>query len=96
MEGEKSEVMELTESEFLVIDELYFPINFEMIIENTGVEKNDITILLKNLLKKEFIHQMKFNSTMNDYERCLESDFEKMEEYLYVASKKGLLAHNSK
>lgn len=84
----------LSEEEFAVMDEIYFPVSFETILKNTKSDKVKLEMVLKNLLRKEFVHQMKYNEKLKDYERCLEADFEKMETNLYVASKKGLLAHN--
>ena len=85
----------LSEIEFAVMDEIYFPATFQLIVKNTKGENTLIKSILKNLLEKKFVHQMKYNEQLNDYERCLDSDFENIEKYLYVASKNGLLAHNS-
>ena len=94
MERKNGQIENLSENEYAIMDEIYFPTSFDAIVKNTKLSREDVSSLLKNLLQKEFVHQMKFNETMNDYERCLDADYSHPETYLYVASKKGLLAHN--
>ena len=82
----------MTDQEFDVLDELYFVISFEALREQVGIEENDLKETLKGLLEKQWV-------------KCLQSvdeevegrpDFEdKYSEYYYLATKKGLFAHNT-
>lgn len=85
----------LSSIEFAIMDEVYFPAPFESIVKNTNLERELIKSTLKNLLEKKFVLQMKYNNTLNDFEKILESDLKHLEDYKYVASKQGLLEHNT-
>ena len=84
----------LSEIEFAVMDEIYFPASLETIAKNSKHPLDLVKKTIASLLEKKFIHQMKFNEAMNDYERLTVTDFRNLEQYLYVASKQGLSAHN--
>lgn len=84
----------MTEGEFVVLDELYFVQSFAELEESTGLEEGELKEVLNTLLAKGWV-------------RCLSSrgaepaaDLERLpdafREHYYLASKAGLLAHNSR
>lgn len=84
----------MTNQEFDVLDELYFLISYKDLESNCGLDPNVLKNLLWDLLKNEWVlcHQN------NDQE--IEPTNEEFESqfgnYHYLASKKGLLAHNAR
>jgi hypothetical protein len=81
--------------EFDVMDEVYFISSFQQIADNTNATTEELMAVLKSLLQKEFIHQLIYNSTLHDFEKMDKYDEAQLETASYVASRKGLLAHNS-
>ena len=83
----------MTDDEFDVMDELYFLQSFEELKEQVDIEGEKLKEILRNLLSKGWV-------------KCFESateslaidiiDFESnFDKYHYLATKEGLLAHNS-
>ncbi|MEY5046862.1 MAG: hypothetical protein RLZZ175_221 [Bacteroidota bacterium] len=82
----------MTNNEFDILDELYFVCTFDDLVQKLDLSEDEIKNTLLVLLQKEWI-------------RCLENEVEiavSLDEYLvgykkytYIASKKGLFAHNT-
>lgn len=81
--------------EFEVMDELYLLSSFQQIKEATGAPAADLKNVLLSLLQNNYIRQMVYSKSLNDYEPMEIYDESKLESSSYVATKKGLLAHNS-
>lgn len=83
----------MTDLEFQVLDELYFVKQFEVLQSETALAEPALRNALQQLLEKEYI-------------KCLKSPAEEVfadelnfaqdyRQYFYLATKKGLLAHNT-
>lgn len=82
----------MTNSEFDILDELYFVCTIDDLVIKIDLSEQEIKDTLWTLLQKGFI-------------KCLENELEiavSLDEYLvgykkysYIASKKGLFAHNT-
>jgi hypothetical protein len=82
----------MTDAEFDVLDELYFVTSYKDLQSNAGLTEEDLIGTLKELKAKSWI---KVLSGPDDEVRDEEIDISgSYSEYFYLASKKGLLAHN--
>lgn len=86
----------LTESEFLVLDELYFVSSYHDILEHINMDVAIFKTTLMSLLEKGFAVQMKYNVTHNDFEKLERPDQTCLEHSSFVATREGLLIHNSR
>ncbi|MCS6832491.1 MAG: transporter [Flammeovirgaceae bacterium] len=83
----------MSDVEYQVLDELYFVISFEKLKENTGLSEEELKNCLYQMLEKGWIKCFKDKEAR---EIATDIDFEnKYAQYQYLATKKGLLAHNS-
>jgi hypothetical protein len=82
----------LTDLEFVIIDELYFICNFNELLFNTSIEIQELKSTLWQLLEQDLIKCLVEEEEQNISLVDFELNFKK---YHYIASKKGLLAHNT-
>ena len=81
----------MEETEFEVLDELYFVISFDELLNAVDLTEKELLKVLIELERKEWIRIYDSNDTeLEKYD--LEDGFRT---YFYLASKKGLFAHNS-
>ena len=84
----------MTDQEFDVLDELYFVQSFEEVKDITGMEAGELKQVLAHLLEKGWIRCMESRDVGPDSGKL---DFEgNHQQYFYLATKAGLLAHNSR
>lgn len=83
----------MTEREFDLMDELYFVISIQELISKLGWERQEIETELNNLIEKNWVKLICKNSKLEEKEVHNPIEFSK---YEYLATKKGLLAHNSR
>ena len=84
----------MTDIEFDVMDELYFVIWFSDLQKATELEEAELKSCLIKLIEKEWVKCFK---NIDEEELKDNIDFDNnYREYAYLATKKGLLAHNSK
>jgi hypothetical protein len=84
----------LTDLEYRILDELYFISSYQTLVENLSEEKENIRQAIENMLVNGWIIQIKYE---HENEKKLEMpDFSALEQSYFVASKKGLLIHNSR
>jgi hypothetical protein len=84
----------MTDKEFDILDELYFTIAFDSLKSKLPFQDLELREELLGLIKKGWVKclQKQTDEEMNDLE-----NFEKeYKNYNYLASKAGLLAHNSR
>lgn len=84
----------MSDEEFDVLDELYFVISFEELMEAIDMHEQMLFQVLKDLLEKGWIRCYR-----NHSEELLphEANFSRFyREYHYLATKAGLLAHNGR
>ncbi|HYV92266.1 MAG TPA: hypothetical protein VE978_10800 [Chitinophagales bacterium] len=84
----------LTDLEYRMLDELYFVSSFQNVLDNLIEERSHVIDALKNLLENNLVTQVKMESGRE--EKLEVPDFAILEESYFVASKKGLLLHNSR
>jgi len=83
----------MSDLEYDVLDELYFVQSYEALTGSTGFEDDLLKKVLKKLLSKKWI---KCLSSMTEEIAYDDVDFDKdFRNIFYLATKSGLLAHNS-
>ncbi len=84
----------MTDNEFDVLDELYFVQSFEALTQVLSMPEQELKLALEALLKKGWI---KCFQSLTEELPADEIHFEtQYRNYYYLASKAGLLAHNSR
>ncbi len=84
----------MSDEEFDVMDELYFVQSFDYLIEELEMTASELKGVLQSLLQRGWI---KCFYNMNDEVFEDQLDFENaFENYYYLATKTGLLAHNGR
>lgn len=86
---------ELNDLEFRILDEAYFVSSYQTILQNVGSGEEIFQPALMALLQRGFISQMKYNAAMNDFERLDQPESNTLKESSFVATRQGLLIHNS-
>jgi len=87
---------ELSDLEFRIIDELYFVNSFDDLVHSLQEDRTVIEIVLIQLLHKGLIIQLIFEIDSHNYKVLDEPDLHAIRESFFVASKSGLLLHNSR
>ncbi len=82
----------MTDIEYEVLDELYFVISYSDLKEQTGIDEKDLKHCLMELMEKKWIVCFKSISEELPIENV--NLGEGFKNYFYLASKKGLFAHN--
>ena len=83
----------MTDEEFEVLDELYFVLSWDELQNATGKPKEQLIKVLIQLLEKGWIRVYR---KMDDELSLDEIDLkDQSASYFYLASKEGLLAHNT-
>lgn len=81
----------MTDIEYNILDELYFIINFKQLVSETQLSEETLKVELRKLIDKNWVRA--FSSPDEEIDH---SNFEQLYSSLYyLASKKGLLAHNT-
>jgi len=82
----------MTDLEFDVLDELYFVIGFESLLEATELEEHELYNCLKGLVSKGWVKCfIGMDEELPLSKVALDTNYKN---YSYLATKKGLLAHN--
>lgn len=84
----------LSDMEFRVLDELYFVTAYHELLELTALEEGQFRETLLGLIDQGLVHQMRYNATINDFERLEQPDRASCLQSSFVASRQGLLIHN--
>ena len=83
----------MTDLEFDLLDELYFVISFQEILAELSWSTEVLSEELEKLLHKEWIKTIERETMLELTLVPPTADYHK---YLFLATKKGLLAHNCK
>jgi hypothetical protein len=89
-------IPELDDIEFEILNCLYFVEPFEKILEEVDFPANVVADVLKTLIHKKMVVAMFWDDKIQDYKRSFIYDSDNMNSYSYLATKEGLLAHNSR
>ena len=81
--------------EFDLMDELYFITPFKDLLSAISRPEPITKKTMCSLIQKEFVWQFYFDEAVNDFVRTDPPDLLELQKYYYLASKKGLLAHNT-
>ena len=87
------EELQMNDNEFDVLDELYFVQSYNDLRQMCGLDDRILIVVLANLYQKQWIRVLKSHDEDEDPKQVDLSN--KYQEYFYLASKKGLLAHNT-
>ena len=84
----------MSEQEFLVLDELYFLQSFQELHEQSGLAEEELKKVLEGMLAKGWVKCLRSREGEEPVEVA---EFQqKYNDLLYLATKAGLLAHNSR
>ena len=89
-------IAELDDVEYEILNCLYFVEPFEKLLEELNFPSNIIADVLKTLIQKKLVVAMKWDEQSQDYKRSFIYDSDNMHAYSYLATKEGLLSHNSR
>ncbi|MCX6351652.1 MAG: hypothetical protein NTX03_07310 [Bacteroidetes bacterium] len=95
MEGKNSKI-ELDDVAMDILSAVYFVEPFDKILEDVNHPAKVVADSLKFLIMHRYITAMKLNEGEDVYVRSFIYDADDMRAYNYVATRKGLLAHNSR
>lgn len=84
----------MSDAEFDVMDELYFVQPFNYLIEELEMPAADLKEVLKSLIEKGWVKCL-YNMNDEVFEDKLDIENE-FQDYYYLATKPGLLAHNGR
>ena len=83
----------MTDQEFEILDELYFVQTFDALLDSTNLDEAELKRWLDQLINKGWV---KCLNSLTEEVRANVKDFEiHYKNYYYLATKAGLLAHNS-
>lgn len=83
----------MTDIEYEILDELYFVVSFHQLLKETSLTDDTLKQELKSLINKGWVRS--FSSPSEEIDIDI-THFDKLYQSLYyLASKKGLFAHNS-
>jgi hypothetical protein len=89
-------IPEIDDLEFDILNCLYFVEPFEKILEEVPHTPAVVGDVLKTLIHKKMVVAMKWDEEKQDYLRSFIYDSDNMHAYSYLATKEGLIAHNSR
>ncbi len=83
--------------EFEIIDAIYFVEPFDTILKEVSETRlGVIKDCLRNLIRKRWVQVMVWNEERHEMTSTAFYDYDKMEQFHYLATKEGLMAHNKK
>ena len=85
----------LTDIEYDILNAIYFVEPFEHILAECTAPPNIVADVLKQLIHKKYVVAMRFDEDKQEYSRSFIYDSDNMNAYAYLATKEGLMAHNS-
>ena len=84
----------MTEQEFQLLDELYFVISFAELEDSAGMERRELLQTLESLWERGWLRC--YNGVDNELDPGQADIKNLFDKYHYLASKAGLMAHNSR
>ena len=85
-----------TQVEYDILNSVYFVEPFEKILEEVDAPQNIVTDGLRFLIEHKFVVAMRWSERKNEYERTFFYDADNMHAFHYLATKEGLVAHNTR
>ena len=83
--------------EHQLLDELYFTIAFDELLSRFDANLRSVMRTeLERLVRQGLVSQMVYHSTKNDFEKLDALDSQRIDSSYFVATRRGLMAHNSR
>jgi hypothetical protein len=86
----------LTDIEYDILNAIYFVEPFQNILDECKEPEPIVADVLKQLIDKKYVTPMQFDEEKQEYVRTFFYDSDNMRAYSYLATKEGLMAHNSR
>jgi hypothetical protein len=86
----------LNDIEYDVLNAIYFVEPFENILAECNAPEHIVGDVLKQLIARKYVTAMQFDTERQEYIKTFFYDSDNMRAYHYLATKEGLLAHNSR
>jgi hypothetical protein len=86
----------LTDIEYDILNAIYFVESFEHILEECKEKPAIVADVIKQLIHKKYIVPMRWDEEKTEYIRSFIYDTDDMRAYHYLATKEGLIAHNTR
>ncbi len=86
----------LTDIEYNILNSIYFVESFEHILEECKEKPAIVADVIKQLIHKKYIVPMRWDDEKTEYIRSFIYDTDDMKAYHYLATKEGLIAHNTR
>lgn len=90
--AEQSDIM--TENEFTILDELYFVTSYPDLKITSALSDKELCVALRDLITKGYIRIL-YPDPDTEYPYNEESFGQHCQEYFFLATKAGLVVHNS-
>lgn len=87
---------QLSDIEYDILNAIYFVEPFRNIMAECKAPEKVVADVLKQLIDKKYVSPMQFDEDKQEYVRTFFYDSDDMNAYHYLATKDGLLAHNSR
>jgi hypothetical protein len=86
----------LNEIEFDILNAIYFVEPFDNILSECTAPEKIVGDVLKQLIAKKLVTPMFFDENKQEFIKTFFYDSDNMRAYSYLATKDGLIAHNSR
>lgn len=87
---------QLSDIEYDILNAIYFVEPFQNILDECKTPEKIVADVLKHLIAKKYVTPMQFDEQKQDYIRTYFYDSDDMHAYHYLATKEGLMIHNSR
>lgn len=87
---------QLSDIEYDILSAIYFVEPFQNILNECKAPEKIVADVLKQLIAKKFVSPMQFNEEKQEYIRTYFYDSDDMRAYHYLATREGLMIHNSR
>lgn len=86
----------LSDIEYDILNAIYFVEPFQNILDECKAPEKIVADVLKQLIAKKYVSPMQFDEAKQEFVRTYFYDSDDMRAYHYLATKEGLMIHNSK
>lgn len=87
---------QLSDIEYDILNAIYFVEPFQNILDECKAPEKIVADVLKQLIAKKYVTPMQFDEQKQEYIRTYFYDSDDMHAYHYLATKEGLMIHNSR
>lgn len=87
---------QLSNIEYDILSAVYFVESFDHILEECKESAAVVGDVIKQLIHKKYIVAMRWDEEKTEYVRSFIYDSDNMRAYHYLATKDGLVAHNTR